>query len=201
MQPVLYKHKYHHFGPYLAEMPVNPDYCSKLLKLGKKLKKSHQPSLAGQIEHEYVYPIEAHPWIFNELQIYINTWINGFKIFANKKPNFNPKYKLHQMWINRMKAKEYNPIHVHTDCALSFVLWLEVPQRMLNEAKTNKTNAGDPGSTCFLYGEDKWSIVSEKHFTPAVNTLLMFPGDLRHQVMHFDSKVIRTSVSGNIQFV
>ena len=200
MQPVLREHKYHHFGPYLAEMPVNPDYCAKLLKLGKKLKKSYRENLAGQIHHEYLYPIETEPWIFNEFQIYVNTWIEGFKKFADK-PNFNPKYQLIQMWINRMKAKEYNPIHVHTNCNLSFIIWLEVPQRMLKEAKKNETNASNPGTTCFLHGEDSWSSVTEKHFTPLVNTLMIFPATLRHSVMHFNSNVTRTSVAGNIKFV
>ena len=200
MQPVLREHKYHHFGPYLAEMPVNPDYCARLLKLGKTLKKSHRSNLAGQIHHEYIYDLQKDPWIFNELQIYINTWLEGWRRFATK-PKFNPKYQLHQMWINRMKAKEYNPIHVHTHCELSFIIWLEVPQRMLNEAKKNETNAANPGDTCFLFGEDKWSTVTEKHFTPQVNTLMIFPSDLRHQVMHFNSKVTRTSVAGNIKWV
>jgi len=202
MQPVLREHKYHHFGPYLAEMPVNPDYCARLLKLGKKLKESHRSKLAGQIHHEYVYPIETEPWIFNEFQIYINTWIEGWKRFSNK-PEFNPKYRLEQMWINRMRAKEYNPIHVHTNCALSFVLFLEVPQRMLNEAKCKPvTNVGaKPGELCFLYGEETWGSLTEKRFAPKVNNLLMFPATLRHQVIHFNSNVIRTSVAGNVKFV
>ena len=100
-----------------------------------------------------------------------------------------------------MRAKEYNPMHVHTHCDLSFILWVEVPQRMLNEAKKNITNAANPGETCFLYGEDKWSVVTENHFTPQVNTLMMFPADLKHSVMHFNSKVIRTSVAWNISFI
>jgi len=202
MQPVLREHKYHCFGPYLAEMPVNPDYCAKLLKLGKKLKKSHRSNLAGQIEHEYLYPLDTEPWIFNEFQIYVNTWIEGWKRFSDK-PNFNPKYQMTQMWINRMKAKEYNPIHVHTRCELSFVLWLEVPQRMLNEGKgTPLTNVGaKPGELCFLYGEETSYVLSEKRFTPKLNTLLLFPALLRHQVLHFNSKVTRTSVAGNIKWV
>ena len=202
MQPVLPEHKYYHFGPYLAEMPVDPVYCAKLLKLGKKLKKSHRSNLAGQIHHEYLYPIETEQWIFNEFQIYVNTWIEGWKRFSNR-PTFNPKYQLTQMWINRMKAKEYNPTHVHTHCDLSFVLFLEVPQRMLDEAKRKPpTNVGaKPGDLCFLYGEESLYILCEKKFTPQVNTLMIFPATLRHQVMHFNSKVIRTSVAGNIKFV
>jgi len=200
MQPVLPQHKYHIFGPYLAEMSVNPDYCARLLKLGKKLKKPYRKNLVGQIYNEYLYPIEKEPWIFNELKIYINTWIEGWKKFANR-PNFNPKYQLTQMWINQMKAKEYNPMHVHLSSHLSFVLFLEVPQQMLNEAKHKKTNAANPGELMFLFGEDAWSNVTEKNFVPTVNTLFIFPSSLRHQVMHFNSKVIRTSVAGNIKWV
>ena len=202
MQPVLREHKYHHFGPYLAEMPVDPIYCAKLLKLGKKLKKSHRSNLAGQIHHEYIYDLQKDPWIFNELQIYINTWLEGWRRFANK-PKFNPKYQLTQMWINRMKAKEYNPIHIHTNCSLSFVLFLEVPQRMLDEAKGKPpTNVGsNPGELSFIYGEEGQGRVTEKLFTPKVNTLLLFPATLRHSVIHFNSKVTRTSVAGNIKFI
>jgi len=202
MQPVLQQHKYHQFGPYLAEMPVDLNYCAKLLKLGKKLKKSHRTNLAGQIEHEYLYPIETEPWIFNEFQIYINTWIDGWKKFSSRL-DFNPRYQLAQMWINRMKPKEYNPIHIHTHCDLSFVLFLEVPQRMINEAKRKPlTNVGaKPGDLCFIYGEEAWGSLTEKRFAPRVNTLLMFPATLRHQVIHFNSKVTRTSVAGNVKFV
>ena len=197
MKRVLTRHKFRHFGPYLAEMEVDPDYCARLLKRGKALKQPHKKYLAGQIEHEDGYDLQKDPWIFEELQIYINTWIEGWKKFSNK-PAFNPTYQLIQMWINRMRAKEYNPVHTHTDCDLSFVLWLEVPSRFLQEK--NITNAAPHGSTSFFYGENHWSVVSDHAIIPKVNTLVMFPADLRHQVMHFNSKVIRTSVAGNIKF-
>ena len=198
MQSVLPKHKYHHFGPYLAEMDVDPDYCARLLKLGKKLKTSFRSKLAGQIEHEYVYPIGKEPWIFDGLKVYINTWIEGFKVF--KDPNLNPQYKLNTMWINKMKAKEYNPVHIHYKCDVSFVLWLQVPQQMLNESKKQATGGSPPGSISFMYGEDKWSVINEQTFIPKVYTMVMFPSDLRHSVMHFESKVTRISASGNIKF-
>ena len=200
MPPVLREHKYYPFGPYLAEMPVDPVYCAKLLKLGKKLKKSHRKNLSGQIYHEYLYPLATEPWIFKEFQVYINSWLEGWSRFTNR-PTSNPKYQLISMWINRMRAKEYNPMHLHTNCDLSFVLWLEVPQRMLDEAQTKETNAARPGATCFIYGEDVWGVVSEHQLTPKVNTIMIFPGRLRHQVMHFNSKVIRTSVGANIKFI
>ena len=99
-----------------------------------------------------------------------------------------------------MKAKEYNPIHTHTCCDLSFILWLEVPQEILDEAKKNETKAYNPGQTVFIYGEDKPLYTTEKPITPVENILFIFPADLRHYVMHFNSDVTRTSVAGNITF-
>tara|TARA_R100000963_G_C4629249_1_gene94742 strand:+ start:552 stop:1148 length:597 start_codon:yes stop_codon:yes gene_type:complete len=197
MTRVLTQHKFYRFGPYLAEMAVEPDYCARLLETGKKLKKSHKEHLVGQIDHEYTYDFKKDPWIVERFQVYINTWIEGWKKFSIK-PDFNPKSELFNMWINRMKAKEYNPPHIHTNCSLSFVLWLEVPPAILKEK--NLTSAPNPGTTTFVYGEDRWNIVSEQTIVPKVNTMVMFPAHLRHSVMHFNSKVIRTSVAGNIKF-
>jgi uncharacterized protein (TIGR02466 family) len=197
---VLPQHKFHHFGCYLAEMEVDPIYCEKLLNLGKTLTKSHAKNLAGQLQHQYIYPLETTPWLFDELKIYVNTWINGWQQFANK-PYFNPEYELNEIWINIMKAKEYNPVHIHTYCDLSFVLWLEVPQEMLDEANKLETNSANRGETGFVYGEDKPLYIVEKHFPPKKNTMMMFPADLRHYVMHFNSDVTRISVSGNIKFL
>ena len=197
MKRVLTRHKFFHFGPYLAEMPVDPDYCARLLKKGKTLKKPHGQYLAGQIKSEYSYELQKNPWIFEGFQIYVNTWIEGWKKFASR-PTFNPTYQLQELWINQMKAKEYNPIHIHTNCDLSFVLFLEVPPSILKEK--NITNTAPYGSISFFYGENRWSVLSDLYIVPKVNTLVMFPADLRHQVMHFNSKGIRTSVAGNIKF-
>ena len=181
---ILPNHTFVPFGPYLAQMEVDPKYCAKVLKLGKTLKKRFSKKLAGQIHNEYGFDLKKHPWLFEEFKVYIDTWIYGWGNFRRSN-DYNVDYSLKEMWINRMVPKEYNPPHIHQYCDLSFVLWLEVPQRMLDEAKKNETNAANPGDTCFQHGEDN---------------LLMFPNNLRHYVMHFDSPGERISVSGNIIF-
>ena len=105
-----------------------------------------------------------------------------------------------ELFFTILWGKEYNPIHIHTHCELSSVLWLEVPKRMLDEAKKNETNAANPGNISFIYGEESWGSLTERHYAPTVNTLFIFPAALRHHVMHFNSKVTRTSVAGNIRF-
>lgn len=195
---ILPEHHHIPFGPYLAKMKVDLDFCKRLLKAGKKSTVSHHASLAGQIQHEYVYDLGKHPWIEEEFKIYINTWIDGFRKFS-ENPDYDPKYKLTQMWVNFQKSKEYNPIHVHTRCDLSFVLFLTVPQKMLKEKRTSN---GDPaGHTVFIYGEDSRGVRTHRIVKPEVGTLLMFPSRLRHHVPHFNSKVTRVTVSGNVSFV
>ena len=60
----------------------------------------------------------------------------------------------------------------------------------------------NPGNICFLYGEETayGILYVKKSLLLAVNTLMIFPANLRHHVMHFNSKGTRTSVAGNIKF-
>ena len=196
---ILPNHTFVPFGPYLAQMEVDPKYCAKVLKLGKTLTKRFSKKLAGQIHNEYGFDLKKHPWLFEEFKVYVDTWIYGWGNFRRSN-DYNVDYSLKEMWINRMVPKEYNPPHVHQHCDLSFVLFLEVPEGMKGEAKKKKTTAPHPGQTSFIYGENRWDTVSEIVFTPKKNILLMFPNNLRHYVMHFDSKGERISVSGNIVF-
>ena len=72
---------------------------------------------------------------------------------------------------------------------------------MINEAETNETAAINPGNTGFIYGEEKELYITQRNSVPMKNTIMIFPADLRHFVMHFNSNVTRTSVSGNISFL
>jgi hypothetical protein len=190
-------HKHIPFGPYVGKMKVDPDFCKRLLELGKTLTKRHNEYLAGNIYHEYVYDLKKHRWLEEEFEICVNTWIAGFRQFSGDV-KFDPKYKLHPLWINFQKAGEYNPVHTHPNCNLSFILFLEIPKEMLEEKPTSK--GAPPGHTGFLYGEDIYGVITHRIVKPEEGTLYMFPSNLRHYVSHFNSKVTRTSVSGNVTF-
>jgi hypothetical protein len=194
---LLPEHQHIPFGPYLTKMKADPDFCRRLLEVGKTLTRNHTEFLAGNLEHEYLYDLKKHPWIEEELKIYVNTWIDGFKQFSGNK-NFNPTHKQSEIWINFQKSKEYNPIHTHPNCNISFILFLEIPKEMLEEKQI--TRGAPPGWTGFLCGEDAPAFITHRGIKPETNLLLMFPSNLRHYVAHFNSKVTRTSVSGNIVF-
>ena len=194
--------KYQHipFGPYLCSMGADPEFCSRLLKVGKTLTKQHGQHLAGAIEHQFSFDLKKDTWIEEEFKIYINTWITGFRQFSGRI-DFNPKFKLESLWINLQKAGEYNPIHSHPDCNLSFVLFLEIPEEMFKEK--SKSSDIPPGCLGLMYGEssDPHCIITHRVIKPSVDYLVMFPATLKHCVSHFNSKGIRTTVSGNISFI
>ena len=186
------------FGPYVAKMNTDPDFCKRLLEMGKTLTTRHNEYLAGSIEEEYVFDLKKHPWIEEEFEVCINTWVDGFRQFSGDR-KFQPEFKLKPLWINFQKSGEYNPIHTHPNCNLSFILFLEVPTEMLEEKRTTK--GAPPGHTGFLYGEDAHGFITHRIIRPEENVLYMFPSNLRHYVSHFNSKVTRTSVSGNVTFL
>ena len=196
---ILTSHEYIPFGPYLARMEVDLKFCKRLLAVGKTLTKKHNSHLAGKIEDEFLFDLKKHPWIEEEFKVCVNTWVDGFQRFSGN-PDFKPQFKLDPLWINFQKAEEYNPLHVHPGCNLSFVLYLEVPEAMLNEKHVIR--GIPPGFTGFWYGEhsDLFCLVSHRVVKPKVGTLIMFPSILKHYASHFHSKVTRTSVSGNITF-
>jgi len=185
------------FGPYVAKMMPDPDFCKRLLELGRTLANKQDEYLAGAIKHQYGYDLKKHSWLGEEFKVCVNTWISGYRHFAGDA-GFNPKFKLNLLWINFQKSMEYNPIHTHPNCTLSFILFLEVPKEMLEEKQATR---GIPsGFTGFLYGEDYPGIITNRIVKPEEGALLMFPSNIRHYVSHFKSKVTRTTVSGNITF-
>ena len=194
---IIANHTHIPFGPYVAKMNADPNFCKRLLRLGKTLTTKHNEHLAGAIEHEYSYDLKKDSWIEEEFKVCVNTWITGFKAFAGDV-DFNPKYKLDTLWINFQKAKEYNPVHTHPNCSVSMILFLEIPKEMIEEPQAPR--AIPPGYTGFLYGEDVGGFITHRLIKPENNMLYMFPSNLRHYVAHFNSKVTRTSVSGNIKF-
>ena len=194
---IITNHKHVPFGPYVAKMNPDSDFCKRLLELGKTLTTRHNKYLAGAIEHEYSYDLKKHPWIEEGFKVCVNTWITGFRSFCGDM-KFDPKYKLEPLWINFQKAGEYNPVHTHPHCDLSMILFLEIPKEMLDE--TRPARGAPPGSTGLLYGEDAPGFITHRLIKPEKNVLYMFPSNLRHYVAHFNSKVTRTSVSGNITF-
>ena len=104
-----------------------------------------------------------------------------------QKPWWN--VKLQHVWINEMKAGEYNPFHTHaspqTDLGLSSVLMLKRPDTYGKEI----TNPEDPsnGWLEFSGGDQSPLSISQTRVDAQVGEFYVFPYTLLHTVYPFNS--------------
>jgi hypothetical protein len=192
-------HEYFGFGPYLASFNVDPAFTNRMLQTGRKLKQSHKKNLAGKIKTELLYDHKGKDrWITESYYPFIESYLRGYKKFAHMSLNHITGISLSSIWINFQKKNEFNPIHTHTNCILSFVHWIRFPQTIMKERKKDVTTSAGPGGITFHFGEDQPFVLTVREFLPKENTLMIFPSTLKHEVIAFKSDVSRISVAGNI---
>lgn len=189
------------WGPYILENNIEQSFCKKLLDEGKKLglENNFNSKLASKIKDTKSFSNKE--WMLEPLIPYVNEWIKGWNLYGKNK--FQPsKASLNNVWINFQRKKEYNPIHMHSGSDLSFVVYLKVPDELIEEHNNsiNKDRSTPPGVIEFIYGQANSFFVSGHNIFPKENTIIMFPSELMHWVPHFESDVERISVAGNIKF-
>ena len=108
-------------------------------------------------------------------------------------------------WYVRSFAGDYNPIHVHTDCHLTCVGFLKVPDLSNERIKPGSNNTvknyspgghlevlSSIGVTNSFFENDRIG------FTTKVGNWYLFPAHIRHSVYPFSCDGERRSFSMNI---
>ncbi len=190
-----------HFGPFVMWSKLKTGDISELIKRGKKAKKSANSRLAGQLKKQFLFEKDDENWFWKDIfQPYFQAY-RQLHCQYHGTPNLPVAYKSLELWINYMKAGEFNPPHTHTG-DLTFVIFLETPKDIEKEIKNFEGTGPRPGQLLFEYGEQStrpWN----KHgnlITPSAGDFLIFPTLLKHWVCPFKSKGTRVSVSGNILY-
>jgi hypothetical protein len=168
------------------------------LKSLQNYKYNHE--LAGEIEHEYLFPFSS------QLKNYIKNITKEFEAKSNYLSKYLNKKSLHLTtggWINFQRKYEYNPPHIH-DGLLSFVIWYKIPYLIEDEKKHsfNKHKGSKNGQFSFTYPSNSFPQLKERLF-PIDKTkeghIIMFPSNLNHTVYPFyTSNEYRITVAGNI---
>ena len=117
--------KYHfmNWGPYVLETKL-PDYIIKrLLKDGDKLRKedSYNQKLAGHLDQQFLYKVETQNWFYKEIHPILNAYRDVHCKFHGIK-NLPIELRFDDLWVNYMKAGDFNPVHTHGG-DFSFVLF------------------------------------------------------------------------------
>ena len=157
-----------------------------------KIEKEHSIFYDGDDESKMkrhnLIPKNVHQWFMGVYHHYLD-WnkIRGYKTHLNS------------VWINEMKADEYNPVHVHQGSiftGLSSVMILKLPKNYgLEYSAADKPQNGKLqllGSSSGQFANvDYQPILRERDF-------FIFPYDMRHTVYPFNStNEVRRTLAAN----
>ena len=111
-----------------------------------------------------------------------------------------------RLWINSQKDNEYFPVHKHTNCAISSVMYLKIPEYLPSRRTYwEDPNYHDDGAITFTNNASisKFWTSPVLQIQPHPGDFFIFPAEQLHQVYPFrtlDGKGERRSVSFNAEF-
>jgi len=177
-----------------------PDYIIKeLLIQGKKTKQSYNRSLAGHLNNQFLYSVEVQNWFYKEITPILQAYREGHCKYHGVE-NLNVELSFDDLWVNYMKAGDFNPMHTHGG-DYSFVIFLQMPDKLKQEMKDFEGTSAKPGMLMFEYTQQakpRWATTGTA-ISPETGDMYIFPALLQHWVAPFKSKVERISISGNIR--
>ena len=189
------------WGPYVMRTNL-PNYVIKKLKSeGVKAKESYNRSLAGHLNHQFLYPVKFQQWFYSEIQPILQAYRQGHCKYHGLK-ELNIEFQADDLWVNFMQAGDFNPIHTHGG-DYSFVVFVDTPKLLEQERKAFQGTSAKPGDLQFEYtcqAKPRWATTGVA-IQPKPGDMYMFPALLQHWVLPFKSKCTRISVSGNINII
>tara|TARA_B100000287_G_scaffold354320_1_gene344457 strand:- start:325 stop:1065 length:741 start_codon:yes stop_codon:yes gene_type:complete len=177
-------------------------YVNKTIKNEEKAKKlDHSKSLVGKLKQEFLIEkkeLERHIPTFNNIVAeFINTDLSRHFKSLPKDTGISIQYK--SAWVVRQFAGEYNPAHIHTECGMSCVGYLKLPEKIEEEWEEDyKDHYPANGHIEFLHGSAGKMHLHTLMVKPSVGDFFVFPSDLIHMVYPFKSEGERRSFSMNI---
>lgn len=189
------------FGPYVMRTKIPEDIRKRLLTDGKKQLKSYHKNLAGHLDTQLKYNDETTSWFYQEFQYIFKAYREGWSNWSGH-PNEQVELNAHDLWVNFMKPGDFNPVHTHGG-DYSFVIFLDVPKKLIEEQDAFEGTSSKPGSLMFEFTQQakpKWAMTGQA-FRPSTGDMVIFPALLQHWVLPFKSKCTRVSVSGNLEIL
>ena len=192
-------YNFYHWGPFLFHSTMDKELCELMLEEGQKVRgksdELYTHKLAGHLGEQYKLSRDK---LIPKLAVFLEGYCIGYNKWRGGG-GMKPKAKLLSMWINYMKAGDFNPPHSH-GAELSFVAFPDVPEELAKECAAFKGTMRGPGGISWTYGEGDRTCISVVHQLPKTGDLYIFPASLKHYVFPFKSPVTRVSISGNIMF-
>ena len=187
-------YRFFYWGPLLFRTKLSKEDLKKCATLCSKKSSVMSDTLAGVIKHQHYVSAVKY---YDILLPYFQPFRNSFKEWYGKP--LVKELRMIMAWVNFMKAGEFNPPHVHHGCDFSSVLFIQIPEKLVEEHKKFSGTAAGPGGLTFQYGEAQFYSICRKDFFPEEGDLFLFPATLSHFVAPFKSQGERISMSANFR--
>ena len=137
----------------------------------------------------------------NMLPPYVLTWFESiFKHYLDFNKIYKYELSLNSIWINEMKAGEYNPVHIHQGTiftGLSSVMILKLPKDMGPEYAREDTPMN--GRLQILGNISGQFVKTDYGPDTQERDFYVFPYDMRHVVYpHTNPNAIRRTLAANM---
>ena len=105
------KYNFFHWGPFLFHSTMSKELCELMLEEGRKVRgksdKFYNHKLAGHLGEQYKLDRDK---IITKLAMFLEGYCIGYNQWRGGG-GMKPKAKLLSLWINYMKAGDFNPPH------------------------------------------------------------------------------------------
>ena len=184
-------YNFYYWGPLLFKIKVQQEDLKKCADLCSKQSSLVNDTLAGAIKHEHY--VSSNTFI-KIIDPYLSVFGEAYRNWYGKNIT---QATILMSWVNFMRAGEFNPPHIHTNCDVSSVLFVKIPEELKEENKKFPGTGSGPGTLSFSFGEFQPHNISTRVFFPEEGDLFIFPATLTHFVSPFLSKGERISMSAN----
>jgi uncharacterized protein (TIGR02466 family) len=195
------------FGPRILSMMLPENIIQRINDLGDNQQNSTNMDgrLAGIIKDEPELTDEEMDsigikQIFMDIgHQYVHTILSDKHHIDYNTDDFKIDMQFVSGWIVNQKENEYNPVHYHSNCNISAVLYLKVPEFQLRGYAGKKEL---DGKIQFIHSTVDQSMLSAGSFVvkPEIGKLLMFPSTLLHTVYPFQGPEERRSLAFNLNY-
>ena len=198
------------FGPMMLNVMLPEQHINKLIEMtdDNSHRRNMDGNLAGIIKSEpklsdedlessgfkNVFESIGKEFVYTELRR------NNHFEFKPDIPEHKITTKLTNAWCVSQYENEYNPLHYHTKCHLSAVLYLKIPETKPRNLPGKRDIDG-----CIEFVNNTINMngmleAGQYLIRPQARQLIMFPSNLLHTVYPFQGKGERRSLAFNLSY-
>ena len=202
------------FGPQTAQVQLPDDALNAMINMTDNIIKdkkseSHGQNLAGVIDKELkIYKSDMDKAGVDQL---LESCVKSYVVHCARQHGMFKEHNVtdsdvNSAWVVSQYANEYNPIHNHTGCEISGVIYLKVPDvKGRRNLQSKKGKMDSDGDISFVYctASQRNHDIFEKglvQITPVPGLMLMFPSYLGHTVYPFVGEGERRCIAFNANY-